>query len=147
MPCVRGDVRALKAALAVCALPFLLGACASDDSFEGVRLGMTAEQVRASFQPGTWTTSMDEEGTVLLDWLPEQAGQVEQARFEFHQGLLVAIRTTLSTDHPQASDPSGFDDDVLRHVSTAGAQSVQVLWITRNCPIHRAEVEALLSTI
>ncbi len=115
------------------------------ETFEGVRLGMTAAQIRRTFLPGTWETSVNDDGTILMDWTPQSGdSSVNSVRFEVHQGLLVAIRADLRPDHPQADDPSDVTEDVLKHTAPTDHNSVQVLWIARNCPIHRQEVASLL---
>ena len=121
------------------------------DRFGPIELGMTAAEVRERFPedgaPGRWQTSTTDEGTVLLDWSPEGDSTVRHARFEVHQGALVAIRANLAQNHPVADDPSLVTADVLRHAAPADDGGTQVLWITRNCPVHQDEVEALLSDL
>ncbi|MEM9861326.1 MAG: hypothetical protein AAF938_06905 [Myxococcota bacterium] len=121
------------------------------DRFDRVELGMTASEVRARFPAsgvdGRWQTSATEEGTVLLDWEPAGDSAVRSARFEVHQGALVAIRANLAQNHANAGDPSRATADVLRHAAPADDGGTQVLWITRNCPVHQDEVEALLGDL
>lgn len=136
----------LRFAAVIAVLPAI--ACAEQSvGFEGVRLGMGASDVRARFQhPGHWLSETSDTGTVTMDWAPNETDDttdIVSMSFEFHQSLLVAIRATLNPDHPLADDRSEENPDVLKYVSQEPDGTTQVFWITKNCPIHREEVEAL----
>ncbi|MFK8000805.1 MAG: hypothetical protein AB8H86_14505 [Polyangiales bacterium] len=109
---------------------------------------MSAADVRSHFQhPGEWSSATSPVGTFSIDWVPldasvDTSGLVSMS-FEFHQSLLVAIRATLNPDHPLADDRSEENADVFKYVSHEADGTTQVFWITKNCPIHREEVEAL----
>lgn len=124
-------------------------ACAEESAgFEGVRLGMSASEVRADFQhPGRWVSETSPVGTFTIDWLPLEpdadTNDIVSVSFEFHQSLLVAIRAMLNPDHSLANDRSEENADILKYVSRDTDGMTQVFWITKNCPIHREEVEAL----
>ena len=135
-------------ALATC---LALSACDEPrEQFDGIWLGMTPTAVRDTFHPGEgqWRNEVDGAGTLHLFWTPEQAeSSVKSAEFEVHGGVLVAMRAVLSSAHPAANDPSDVDDVRLRHVRQVDPDTVQVLWIAKDCPVHRDELERLESTI
>ena len=116
------------------ALVHLRSTSGDQTEFLGARLGMSAQQVRSSFQPrGTWATTT--EGDLLvLEWTGEDPG-VKSARFELHEGLLVAVRAELS----DASDTKVIAGDVVREVR-GGALTM----IARGCPVHADEVARLI---
>lgn len=124
-------------------------ACAEQSAgFEGVRLGMSAADVRSHFpHAGDWASATSPTGTFSIHWVPSNASDgttdIVSTTFEFHQSLLVAIRATLNPDHPLADDRSEENADVFKYVSHEADGTTQVFWITKNCPIHREEVEAL----
>src|SRR5690606_5655368 len=67
--------------------------------FHGARLGMSASELRRGFaHTGTFTvhSDSDADGELAVEWAPAAGEQgavpVSFVRFEFHQGLLVAIR-------------------------------------------------------
>lgn len=109
---------------------------------------MSAADVRSHYQhPGQWRSETSPTGIFTLQWVPEDQALdttgIQSASFEFHQSLLVAIRATLDPVHPLADDRSEENADVLKYVSSEADGTTQVFWITKNCPVHREEVEAL----
>lgn len=114
--------------------------------FDGVRLGMSATQVREAYtpaEPGEWSSSVSADGTLLLDWRATEGPSA--ARFEVHDGLLVAVRGhAIPTSAPSGDRVEVTADDVWS-VSSDGNDTSQVLWIARNCPLHREEIDALVS--
>lgn len=109
----------------------------------GVRLGMTADEVRARVDargPGQWTSSV-----VEGDWVLEHRAGDENARFEIHEGQLVAIRVDASTVEDLATVPA-FEvtpgSVLLRQ--TEGAH-VRIVLLSRACPTHHDEAEAIVA--
>lgn len=132
--------RTLFAALAlafpvVWALAHLAGGATTDDTeLLGARLGMSARQIRSSFQPeGSWSSSTEGE-LLVLEWSGEDS-RVKSARFELHEGLLVAIRADLA----DVSDDRVVAPDVVRDVRDG-----HLTLIARGCPAHVDEVARLL---
>lgn len=114
--------------------------------FHGVRLGMSAADVRQAYspeEPGSWSSSLSEDGTLLLDWRADDGAAT--ARFEVHDGLLVAVRGHAMRSSGQGDDRVEVSADDVWSVSSDAADMSQVIWIARNCPLHREEIEALVS--
>jgi hypothetical protein len=118
---------------------------ALDGSIAAVRLGMAPRDVRARFAPGSagqWQTKAGVEDDTVLEWTGGPDARIETARFEFHLGMLVAIRESVRKG-------TGPDDVVatpktvaLRKTSPGdGAGEITVL--SRDCPTHHAEAESL----
>jgi hypothetical protein len=143
---------------ALLALAIGLAACSKPDqtSFHGVRLGMAARDVRDRFDiggGGEWKVTPGEE--MLLDWSPAADGgaaattsaTVASARFEFHSGMLVAIRANL--DH---ADPSAGGGGLTVTGASVAAREplpkerVSYTLLARDCPTHKAEEQRLLSS-
>lgn len=115
----------------------------------GARLGMTAAQLRDAYTlDGAWDLSTDEVGGLTLTWAPESdldAGAPRAATFEFHEGLLVAMRLRMPAGAPWATgDPLEVAPDAILHRENVGPDVVQVDVIARNCPTHAEEVSRLL---
>jgi hypothetical protein len=116
----------------------------------GVRLGLTPTQVRERFDPGIagdWrSTTVGED--LHLTWTPgAEGGDLRQARFEFHLGLLVALRLALLEGAPEAlGAPLEVRAASVRTVGrSADGGGADLVWLARGCPTHREEVERLLS--
>jgi hypothetical protein len=125
--------------------------CRSADvpEFHGVRLGMTARDVRSRFDlPGTWANETTP--SVALEFSPAVGSRdLAKARFEFHSGSLVAVRA----ESPRALNIAGFETGV--HASSGSVIDVAPLsssggttlrWIARDCPVHAAEVTQILGS-
>jgi hypothetical protein len=130
------------------------------DVLHGVRLGMTPSEVRASFDGGMagdagrpggeargrWEAAPGCAGGALV-WTGEGASPegVRWARFEFHDGQMMAARLRVA-----AADPSARGDHLVssstavlaREPTEAGAALVL---LARGCEQHEAEVTALLA--
>ena len=116
-------------------------------SIRGVRLGMTAAQIRDRFDRGTaaaWRTEVSGPDLALIR---APAGELDrETRFEIHAGMLVAIRMDVRDDLPEAeggpivTTPASV---VARSHPERGRTRISVL--ARDCPTHAAEVSALLS--
>jgi hypothetical protein len=134
----------------VSSLALILGAgCTRDaadakDAVPNVRLGMAPRDVRERFQPGgegTWQTALGVGDDTVLEWTSRDAkSSVVQARFEFHLGMLVAIRARLY-DSSTAENVSLTTKTVtVRAPAREGGTSVTVL--ARDCPTHKSEADA-----
>jgi hypothetical protein len=109
----------------------------------GVRLGMTADEVRERVDargPGEWSSSV-----VLGDWVLEHRAGPEHARFEIHEGQLVAIRVEgpASSDLPTEPRFAVTPGSVLLREPEAGG--VRITLLSRACPTHHEEAERLVA--
>ena len=116
----------------------------------GARLGLTAAQLRDDFQlAGEWALATDEVGALTLTWAPssvEEADAPSSAIFEFHEGLLVAMRFRVPSGASIASgDPLVVVPDAVLHREPLLGGEVEVTVIARNCPTHAEEVSRLLT--
>jgi len=119
----------------------------------GVRLGMTASDVRAraALPDGVWSTSTTADGTLLLDWSASaDDASIRDARFEIHEGALVAIRATLS-DPAALPVGEGGDRRMRSAEAVADARShedgtTRYRLVARNCPVHAREVAEILAS-
>ncbi len=122
----------------------LLLACGTADAepLPHVRLGMTPRDVRdrLEVEGGSWqSTALD--GETVLDWrASSEKAPLQDARFEFHLGMLVAI-------HARIVEPAGEG-----HVQVTGQtvtsrqpspRGTELIVLSRNCPNHRDEAAAL----
>jgi hypothetical protein len=126
--------------------------------FHGARLGMTASQLRRGFAlVGDFSVQSagESDGELAVEWVPradEQGSSVFSfARFEFHQGLLVAVRAdtrdpsqaTLARTQPFVADAAAV---LHRHVDGHSSDStarVRITLLSRDCPTHAEEVRQL----
>lgn len=112
----------------------------------GARLGMSPRDVRDRFGPGsagTWQTRAAGDDTVL-EWRADAKTaapvRFERAVFEFHLGMLVAIRADTTE---RASEEAV---DVTPKTVTARKPSPngsEVVVLARDCPTHRDEATLL----
>lgn len=108
-----------------------------------VKLGMAPRDVRDRFQPGVpgaWHTAVGIGEDTALEWkanAPPPSGFVD-ARFEFHLGMLVAIRA-------HAAGPSREGVSSTAKTVTARAADGSVTVLSRDCPTHKEEAERLAS--
>jgi hypothetical protein len=125
------------------------GACTRDDAtaVPGVRLGMSPRDVRDRFVPGgegTFQTHVGAGDDTVLEWTGKDGGLgFARARFEFHLGMLVAVRarTTAPIDAEQVSlTPRTV---TVRAPAEGGGTSLVVL--ARDCPTHKDEAEGWAS--
>lgn len=111
-------------------------------SLAGLRLGMTPDDVRARFSPGRGSFRSEVSGSdTALVW---EAPGSEPARFEFHDGQLVAVRLVVAADSPDASGPAVATTagSVLSRDARPGGE-VAALLLSRNCPTHHDEAERI----
>jgi hypothetical protein len=116
----------------------------------GVFLGLAPGDVRTRFAPighGHWRSL--EQADPVLEFLPDDGiarddGGV-QARFEFHGGILVAVRMIVPTSDQAAQGPSidvSSASVIARRALTGGREELTLL--ARDCPTHAEEVHRLL---
>ncbi len=126
------------------------GANTEPMNVHGARLGVTASDLRGRFTPpesGAFRAAADApaNGDLALDWSADARTSPLRARFEFHSGLLVAIRATLPATHPLAPGPALSETAVSvlsRHENADHTVSLTIL--AKDCPTHAAEVRSLL---
>lgn len=141
---------------AVLVLPLAFGqvACTREapaDAIPGVRLGMSPRDVRDRFEAGgegSWQTRLGgatgATDDTIVEWTAKsEKSRVTQARFEFHLGMLVAIRA-----HVRDATPAQRIDVTDRTVTVRtpgpdGSGGTDVMTLARDCPTHREEAEAL----
>ncbi|MDF2691630.1 MAG: hypothetical protein K0S65_13 [Labilithrix sp.] len=108
-----------------------------------VRLGMAPRDVRERFQPGiegSWQTALGTGDDTVLEWTSRTASSpVTQARFEFHLGMLVAIRARLAATTPESVSATP-KTVTIKAPASEGGTSVTVL--ARDCPTHKDEAES-----
>jgi hypothetical protein len=113
------------------------------EAVPNVRLGMAPRDVRERFQPGvgTWQTALGTGDDTVLEWTGRgESSSVAQARFEFHLGMLVAIRARLN-ETVSREDVSATPKTVtIKAPAPEGGTSVTVL--ARDCPTHKDEAES-----
>ncbi len=119
----------------------------SGTSFHGAKLGMAPRDVRDRFDLAALgafkITSPGDE--LVLDWAPSRTGEgtVESARFEFHAGMLVAVRARLAQRDPEAAG-SPLLATKTAVVARTRAEGVGYTLLARDCPTHRDEEKRLL---
>jgi hypothetical protein len=141
--------RATSTAVALAAAVVLTAGCSSSvHDWEGVRLGMSAGDVRARFLPGktgAWTSAQEPEP--VLRWAaPEGASGGDGPRravFEFHQGMLVAVTLVGGA---AAKGPGLETTRASVAARRVGADGPEVRVLSRDCETHKAEVAKLLAT-
>lgn len=124
--------------------------------FPGVRLGMSPRDVRDRFGPiaggeGTWQTKVvtkPGEDTVL-EWTAKDAAatKVPTARFEFHLGMLVAIRAHLNENVAAERIEATEKTVTVRSPAPAGGAGSEVVILARDCPTHKEEAESAASRL
>lgn len=114
----------------------------------GVRLGMTMEDARASFEDGAagdWSTPPGCYAPAL-EWSRAAIGatQTRWARFELHQGLVVAIRV-LSDAPPPPTRHVEVTPAVVSETRAGADGSTSTTVLARGCEMHAAEVRQLMA--
>ena len=123
------------------------GGPAASGPIYGLRLGVSPSDTRRLFDPGVdgvFRASSFGEG-LALEWEPSQPqARVRAARFEFHGGLLVAVRLTLpaGASNEEELGVSASASAVLSRSRVDGEE--RWIWIARSCPTHAGEARALL---
>ncbi len=118
------------------------------EDLPGVRLGMSPRDVRERFEggrDGAWQTKLGS-GTkddTVLEWnAADGKSRAVHARFEFHLGMLVAVRAQLREPSPKEQV-----DFTARTVTVRMPQDdgTAVTILARDCPTHHEEAEALVA--
>ena len=124
------------------------------DPIPGVRLGMSPRDVRDRFDPeaaGTWRTNVASgpgaSDDTVLEWTSSAAAEkskASDARFEFHLGMLVAVRA-----HLREGSSGERIETTPRTVTVRTPQGggTEVTLLARDCPTHHEEAESLASRI
>lgn len=111
----------------------------------GVRLGLSASDTRTLFQapgPGSWSSESNPEP--ILRWKAQPGALIHEAIFEFHQGMLVAIRLRVDPSSTEAQGPP-LEVTQARVVSRGReGEEALVTVLSRTCPTHAPEVARLL---
>jgi hypothetical protein len=102
----------------------------------GLRLGARVEDVREARGNEGWTTRVDQTGDLVLE-RPDE-------RYDFHEGLLVAVDVRLDATSRDAAGPAieVTAASVLARESTPSGARVQL--VSRTCPTHSAAVDLLM---
>ena len=139
-------IRAVLVAIAL----LLLGACTriEADALPNVKLGMGPGDVRARFEPGgegTWQTKVAAAaGDTALEWKATNgSAKVKDARFEFHNGMLVAVRAQTREPAPSGESISATPSTVSVRRPVAGGEGTEIVVLSRDCPTHKDESSAL----
>lgn len=142
-------VKPLATALLVIGLALGLGLGCSRDAGESgsvanVRLGMAPRDVRERFQggSGSWQTALGAGDDTVLEWTSKDTkSSVAQARFEFHLGMLVAIRARMT--EPSSTDEVALSPKTVTLRSPAKEGGTNVTVLARDCPTHKDEAESI----
>jgi len=157
-------VTARKARL-FAALGFLgLAACTScrsepaSETLPGVRLGMAPRDVRDRFDgggEGAWQTLIGNGGgggmaggvgasdDTVVEWTASNDhSRVSHARFEFHLGMLVAVRAHLREPAVKREARTDVTPKTVTVLAPA-TDGTDVTMLARDCPTHRDEAESL----
>lgn len=140
----------MRFAPAVFMLALLLAAACgrqeSIDEFHGARLGMTPSEVRDYFKPnGEFTILPSGEGAIDLGWSGAASEIFTEAVFEFHEGILVAIRAKHGADYSAKVQRLDVTPYAVRSISVGADANVETLLLARGCPTHESEVQDLLA--
>lgn len=135
----------------VLATALFVGACTriEPDAIPNVKLGMAPGDVRDRFEPGgqgSWQTSVGAAADdTALEWKAKDgSAKVKDARFEFHLGMLVAIRANTNDPAPSSEKIATTPSTVsVRRAASGGGTEVVVL--ARDCPTHKEEAASLAS--
>jgi hypothetical protein len=99
---------------------------------------MAPRDVRERFHAGegSWQTALGTGDDTVLEWVAREPNAVmAEARFEFHLGMLVAIRAR--TNSP------GKDELYVTPKVVTARQGKNVTVLARDCPTHKDEAEAI----
>ncbi|MGE3631162.1 MAG: hypothetical protein AB7P00_14755, partial [Sandaracinaceae bacterium] len=80
---------------------------------------------------------------LTLVWDPSnpEASDLQEARLEFHEGLLVAVRLEVTDSSPEAAGPALVTTETsILSRDPIGPSLVRVSWLSRSCPTHADEV-------
>lgn len=129
--------------------------CSRADAAEAlpaIKLGMSPRDVRARFEPstqGSWTTKIGSSpgDDTILEWVAADttSARITTAKFEFHLGMLVAIRAHLR--EPVAAEVIDLTAKTVSSRAPSGPSGPgsDLVVLARDCPTHRDEAEAVAS--
>ncbi len=120
----------------------------ASETLPGVRLGMAPRDVRDRFDgggEGSWQTKVGggagASDDTVVEWnATGDHSRVAHARFEFHLGMLVAVRAHLRDVKGEAR-VEATPKTVTLVAPSAGGTDVTLL--ARDCPTHHDEAESL----
>jgi hypothetical protein len=142
-----------------------LAACASchadpaSETLPGVRLGMAPRDVRDRFDgggDGAWQTligsgspggggGVGASDDTVVEWTASNDHtRVSHARFEFHLGMLVAVRAHLRQPAVKNEPRTEITPKTVT-VLVPAAGGTDVTMLARDCPTHREEAESLVA--
>jgi hypothetical protein len=129
----------------------IVGGCTriEPDAVPHVKLGMAPGDVRDRFEPGgpgTWQTSVGKAADdTAIEWKANDgSAKVKEARFEFHLGMLVAVRATTNEPAPSREKISATNASVtVRRPASSGGTEIAVL--AKDCPTHKEEASGLVA--
>jgi hypothetical protein len=150
---LRARLLALGAITACAVLAMSIAACRHDPASEtlpGVRLGMAPRDVRDRFEggaDGSWQTKVGggagASDDTVVEWSAgSDRSRVSHARFEFHLGMLVAVRAHLRDGGAQPEARIEATPKTVTMLTPAGG-GTDVTMLARDCPTHREEAESL----
>lgn len=125
---------------------------AANEPIPGVRLGMTPRDVRERFEgggEGAWQTKVGggaagASDDTVLEWnAAGDKGRATNARFEFHLGMLVAVRAHLREPLPAERIDLTPKTVTVRTPGAPGTGGSDVIVLARDCPTHHEEAESL----
>ena len=118
-------------------------------ALHGARLGMAPRDVRDRFdlsKRGHWSSVAGKELSLEYDADDAANAPVRHARFEFHNGMLVAIRASLAKDDEVAAgEPLEVGRVSVASRTASNDGSVDLFIASRTCPDHREEVARILA--
>ncbi|MEA2748226.1 MAG: hypothetical protein QOI41_2369 [Myxococcales bacterium] len=134
-----------------CLACFTIVACRRDvatETLPGVRLGMAPRDVRDRFDgggEGSWQTKVGggqgASDDTVVEWnATADQSRVSHARFEFHLGMLVAVRAHV---RDAMGEPRIEATPKTVTVVTPAAGGTDVTLLARDCPTHHEEAESL----
>jgi hypothetical protein len=133
-----------------------LAACSLGDErapLPGVRLGMSPRDVRDRFEgaeQGAWQTRLGPGATddTVLEWTATAATtRATHARFEFHLGMLVAVRAHLRAPAPPVGRVTATPKTVTGWSASTSDGGTELTMLARDCPTHHDEAELLASKV
>ena len=157
-----GTARKTRLLVALVALVLAVAACASchtepaSETLPGVRLGMAPRDVRDRFVgggDGAWQTLIGSgagggggagaSDDTVVEWTASnERTRVSHARFEFHLGMLVAVRAHLRQPAVKNEPRTEVTPKTVTVLAPA-ADGTDVTMLARDCPTHRDEAESL----
>jgi hypothetical protein len=148
---------ALRARLLAIGLAALLSCAGSvgchrdtaSETLPGVRLGMAPRDVRDRFDgggEGSWQTKVGggagASDDTVVEWnATGERSRVVHARFEFHLGMLVAVRAHLREGDVKGEARVEVTPKTVT-VLTPSAGGTEVTLLARDCPTHHEEAES-----